>query len=86
MTVQIRAITRVWTPLNMVAMKAAHRGEVSGESLAVSCLQLLDEGLTLASMTSFAALPWGKRGGCDAGLRCCSWCFLSLVLAFARPR
>ena len=37
-----------------VIVKPAHRVEVGGERFAVSLLQLLDKGLTLAAITSFA--------------------------------
>ena len=37
-----------------VVVKTAHRVEVGGEGVGVSGLQLLDEALTLAAMTSFA--------------------------------
>jgi hypothetical protein len=45
-----------------VVMETAHCGEISGESFRVPSLQLLDEELTLAAITSLAVCALGVEG------------------------
>ena len=70
-------------------MKTAHRVEIGGERITVSCLQLLDKALTLAAMTSLAVC----RGCCCLGFSLMvgdavvsSWCFLLAGRCFSSVR
>ena len=44
-------------------MEAAHRVEIGGERIAVSCLQLLDEALHVGGNDFFRGLPWLRLFG-----------------------